>query len=78
VTLPEAFAQVPVDLDHVQVIEPREQGDGQGSESGSDLDDMIVAAGIDRPHDSLDDLRVDEEMLAEPLPRDVTASRHSG
>jgi len=62
----------------VQVIEPREQGKSQRSKSGPDLDDMIVAARVDRSHDSLDDFRIDEKMLSEPLPRDVTASRHSG
>jgi hypothetical protein len=77
-TLPESLAQVPVDLDHVQVIEPREQGEGQRSETGSDLDDAVVAARIDGFDDLLDDLRIDEKMLAEPFPREVTASRHSG
>ena len=77
-TLPESLAQIPVDLDHVQVIEPREQREGQRSEAGSDLDDVIVWPGIDGREDSLDDFRIDEKVLAEPLPRDVTASRHSG
>jgi len=62
----------------VQVVEPREQGEGQRSEAGPDLDDVVVAAGIDGSDDFLDGFSVDEKVLAEPLPRDVTASRHSG
>src|SRR5262249_13292577 len=76
-TLPESLAQIPVDLDHVQVIEPSEQREGQRSEAGSDLDDVIVCAEADGCYDSLDVSRIDEKMLADPLPRGVTASRHS-
>jgi len=76
-TLPESLAQIPVDLDHVQVIEPSEQREGQRSEAGSDLDDVIVCAEADGCYDSLDDFRIDEKMLPESLPRGVTASRHS-
>lgn len=77
-TLPESPAQISVDLDHVQVSEPREQGEGQRTEAGSDLDDVIVWAGIDGSDDPVDDFRIDEKVLAEPLPREVTARRHSG
>jgi hypothetical protein len=77
-TLSESFAQVPVDLDDVEVIDPREQGRGQRSEARPDLDDVVVAAGIDGLDDSLDHFGIDEKMLAEPFPRDVTARQHSG
>lgn len=76
-TLPESFAQVPVDFNDVQVIESREQGQGQRPESRSDLDDVIIVAGIYGGEDPLDDRTIDEKMLPEPFPRDVTASRHS-
>ena len=77
-SLPETLAQIAVDLHDVQVMEPLEQRSGQRPEAGPDLDDVIIASGIDGPDDPLDDLRIDEKMLAEPLPRDMAACRHSG
>jgi hypothetical protein len=75
-TLSQTSAQVAVDLDDVQVLEAREQGDGERSEARPDFDDMIIPPGIDRVDYALDDGRVDEKVLAEPFPRNVPARRH--
>ena len=69
-------AQIPVDLDDVQVIEPREQWHRQRPEAGTDFDDMIASPRIDGADDALDDRRIDEKVLAEPFPRSVPARCH--
>jgi hypothetical protein len=72
----QARAQIAVDLDDVQVIESREQRLRQCSEARTDFDDMIASPRIDGPDDALDNRRIDEKVLAEPLPRSVPARRH--
>jgi hypothetical protein len=45
VGLAQAGDQVAVDLDHVQVVEPRQQRLGQRAEAGADLDQAVARCG---------------------------------
>src|SRR2546427_8643611 len=76
VALTQALAQVPVELDDVEVPDSLEQRGRQGSESRADFDDALAPARIDCTDDSLDDSPVDEKVLTESFSRDMPAGRH--
>jgi len=51
----------------METLDTLEQGPGQRTEPGADLDDDIPPLGIDRGDDPLDVMPVGEEVLAEAL-----------
>ncbi len=48
---------------------------GQRGETGADLDEVVAGTRIDRVDDLRDVVRIDEEVLPEPLACDVPAHR---
>jgi hypothetical protein len=67
----QALDYIPVDFHHVQMIERLQQRSGQGAQSWSNLYHEVAALGTDRGNDCGYGRRVDEEVLAETLARNV-------
>src|SRR5207245_7059878 len=65
--LAQARAQVPVQLDGVQVLDALKKRRGQRAQPGAYFDDVLAAPRIDRRDDALDDSPLDEKVLTEPL-----------
>src|SRR6185295_19722494 len=65
----QARREVAVDLDDGQRAGALEQRRRERAAPGTDLDERIARTRIDLEDDPLDDRRVDEEVLAEALPR---------
>jgi hypothetical protein len=66
--------EVAVDLDDGQVANALEQRMRERAQAGADLDDVVVWLRIERGENALDGAPVDQEVLAEALSRDVTAT----
>jgi len=68
-----AFAQIfhdiAVDFDYVEMLEALQQGQGQCTETRSDLDEPVTGSRADGRHHLFDDPLVLEEMLPKPLAR---------
>src|SRR2546425_604056 len=61
--LAQARAQVPVQLDGVQVLDALKKRRGQRAQPGAYFDDVLAAPRIDRRDDALDDSPLDEKVL---------------
>src|SRR5574343_42074 len=67
----QAGDQVTVAFDDVQVIDPLQQGLGDGAEAWADFDYRITTLWIDGRNDGTDDALVDQEVLAKSFAGDV-------
>ena len=67
--LAQASNQIAVDLDRIEVADPIEQFDRECAKPGTDLDETIIIARVDRVADATEDRSVGQEMLAESLAR---------
>jgi hypothetical protein len=76
-SLPQAIAQVPVQLDNVQAPDAVEQRDSEHSQSGPDFDDVFARLRVDCTDDTGHNAAIDEEVLAESLPRNVPGRHHA-
>ena len=68
----EAGREVAVDLDGGEMPSACDERRGQGGEPGADLDQVVSRRGRDRGDNPRDVMRIDEEILAEPLAGLVT------
>ena len=75
---PQAGAQAPVDLDHIQAPRRLQQGPGQRAPAGADFNDVVVPRGPDKVDDPPDHRRVMQEVLSEPLFGAVFSGIHQG
>jgi hypothetical protein len=69
-----ARREVAVDLDDGKPAYSLEQWSSERAKAGADLDDVVVALGIDGGDDALDVVRVNQEILAKPLARDMAVN----
>jgi hypothetical protein len=65
--------EIAVDFDDGQAPDALKQRPGQRAQARPDLDYVVVRSKVERRHDALDGVAVDQEMLAEASPREVTA-----
>ena len=61
--------QAVVDLDGEHLGAGLREGEGEGTQTGPDLDDLVVATDVGHPGDPPDGVRVDHEVLPERTSR---------
>jgi hypothetical protein len=73
----EARRQIPIDLDHCEAPGALEQRPRQRAKARADLYQVVAGTRIDGGDDAIDVMAVDQEVLAEPPPRDMVAGASS-
>ena len=73
----EARRQIPIDLNHREAPGALEQRPRQRTQARADLHQVVARMRIDGGDDAIDVMAVDQEVLAEPPPRDMAAGASS-
>ena len=67
--LAEHLDQAVVELDRGDPRARLQQGEGERAQPGADLDDVVTGPDISQPRDAPDGVRIDDEVLTQPLAR---------